>query len=74
MHVDRMTRCSTVGSAETVRRRLQEIARASGADDLILAAQVYDHGARLRSFEIAARNRGPHREVREQHESPRIYR
>jgi len=52
--VERMTRCSAVGSAETVRLGLQELVRATGADELILAAQIVDHGARLRSYEIAA--------------------
>ena len=28
--------------------------RTDGADELILASQIYDHGARLRSYEIAA--------------------
>jgi hypothetical protein len=49
-----MTGRSSVGSPETLRRRLAVIARETGADDLILATQAYDHAARLRSFEIAA--------------------
>ena len=58
IHVDRMTRCSAVGSPETVRQGLEAIARETGADELILAAQIYDPEARLRSFEIAAESRG----------------
>jgi luciferase family oxidoreductase group 1 len=54
MHVDRMTRYAAVGSAETVRARLEEIAAETGADELILASQIYDHGDRLRSYELAA--------------------
>jgi luciferase family oxidoreductase group 1 len=53
-HVERMARVSAVGSAETVRRVLREIVEATAADELILAAQIFDHGARLRSYEIAA--------------------
>jgi len=45
---------SVVGSAETVERGLQEIIDLTQADELILAAHIYDHKARLRSFEIAA--------------------
>ena len=30
---------------------------APGADELIVAAQIFDHAARLRSFEIAAEAR-----------------
>jgi alkanesulfonate monooxygenase SsuD/methylene tetrahydromethanopterin reductase-like flavin-dependent oxidoreductase (luciferase family) len=49
-----MTRCSAVGSPETVRRWLTQFAAETGTDELILAGQIYDHAARLRSFEIAA--------------------
>jgi luciferase family oxidoreductase group 1 len=53
-HVERMTRVSVVGSPETVRRGLEAVVAATGADELILTAQIYDHAARLHSFEIAA--------------------
>jgi luciferase family oxidoreductase group 1 len=46
--------CSVVGSLETVRRGLQELVEKTGADELIMAGQIFDHKARLRSFEIAA--------------------
>jgi len=45
---------SVVGSAETVRRGLQAFAERTGADELILAAQIFDHDARLRSYELIA--------------------
>ncbi|HXU60461.1 MAG TPA: LLM class flavin-dependent oxidoreductase [Polyangia bacterium] len=45
---------AAVGSRETVGQQLQELLDRTGADELILTAQIYDHGARLRSFEIAA--------------------
>ena len=48
------TRCSAVGSPETVRRRLGELLEETHADEIIATAQIYDHAARLRSFEIAA--------------------
>jgi alkanesulfonate monooxygenase SsuD/methylene tetrahydromethanopterin reductase-like flavin-dependent oxidoreductase (luciferase family) len=53
-HVERMTRCSAVGSPGSMRRQLAAIVRETDADELILATQAYDHAARLRSFEIAA--------------------
>jgi luciferase family oxidoreductase group 1 len=56
--VERMTRCSAVGDADAVRRWLEGFVEATGADELILAGQIYDHAARLRSFEIAASIRG----------------
>ena len=46
--------CSVVGSLETVRRGLQDFVEKTGADELIMAGQIFDHKARLRSFEIAA--------------------
>jgi luciferase family oxidoreductase group 1 len=53
-HVERMTRVSVVGSPETVRRGLENLVEATGADELILTGQTFDHRARLRSFEIVA--------------------
>jgi luciferase family oxidoreductase group 1 len=52
--IEQRTRCSAVGSPETVRRRLQELLEQTQADEIIATAQIYDHAARLRSFEIAA--------------------
>ncbi|MBS1866810.1 MAG: LLM class flavin-dependent oxidoreductase [Acidobacteria bacterium] len=45
---------SAVGSAETVERGLRKIIDMTRADELILAAHISDHKARMRSFEIAA--------------------
>jgi luciferase family oxidoreductase group 1 len=53
-HVERMTRYSAVGSAETVRRKLEEIVAETDPDELMLTGQISDHGARLHSFELAA--------------------
>ena len=52
--ISQRTRCSAVGSPETVRRRLAELFEETRADEIIATAQIYDHSARLRSFEIAA--------------------
>ena len=48
---------SVVGSAETVERGLRRIVEMTQADELILAAHIYDHTARLRSFEIGSKVR-----------------
>ena len=53
--VAQRTRCSAVGSPETVRRRIEELLEETNADEIIATAQIYDHTARLRSFEIAAK-------------------
>ena len=52
--IHQRTRCSATGSPETVRRRLQELLEQTQADEIIATAQIYDHAARLRSFEIGA--------------------
>lgn len=52
--IEQRTKYAAVGSAETVRKRLVEIAAATRADEIIATGQIYDHAARLRSFEIAA--------------------
>ena len=49
-----MLACSFVGSAETVRRGLEDFLAQTGADELIVASAIYDHGKRLRSYEILA--------------------
>jgi alkanesulfonate monooxygenase SsuD/methylene tetrahydromethanopterin reductase-like flavin-dependent oxidoreductase (luciferase family) len=43
-----------VGSPETVRRGLDAFIARTGADEIMITAQIFDHAARLRSFEIAA--------------------
>ncbi|MBP2299843.1 LLM class flavin-dependent oxidoreductase [Azospirillum picis] len=45
---------AAVGTPDQVAAKLSEIVRATQADELILAGQIYDHAARLRSFEIGA--------------------
>ena len=45
---------SIVGSAETVRRGLQALIEETGADELMIVSDVYEHKARLRSFEMIA--------------------
>ena len=44
-----------VGSPETVADRLRAFVQRTGADELIVASQIHDHGSRLRSYEIAAK-------------------
>ena len=52
--IDQVFAYAVKGSPRTVRRRLEEIIAETGADELMIAGQIYDHAARLRSFEIAA--------------------
>lgn len=53
-HIERMTRVSVVGHRDSVRQGLEAVVEATGADELMLTAQLGDHRARLRSFEILA--------------------
>ncbi|HET6337101.1 MAG TPA: LLM class flavin-dependent oxidoreductase [Polyangiales bacterium] len=46
--------CSVVGSPDTVRDGLKSFVERTGADELMVTAQIYDHGARLRSFELTS--------------------
>lgn len=46
--------CSAIGSPSVVRRRMAEFLEKTGADELMIASQIFDHRARLHSFEIAA--------------------
>ena len=55
MMVDRaLGSMAAVGTPDQVAAKLSEIVRATQADELILAGQIYDHAARLRSFQIGA--------------------
>jgi luciferase family oxidoreductase group 1 len=49
--------CTALGDRDTVRDALKSIIEQTGADELMLTAQIYDHKARLRSFEIGAQVR-----------------
>ncbi len=46
--------CAIVGSPETVRQGIDAFLARTGADELMVTAQVFDHAARVRSFEILA--------------------
>jgi alkanesulfonate monooxygenase SsuD/methylene tetrahydromethanopterin reductase-like flavin-dependent oxidoreductase (luciferase family) len=43
-----------VGSPATVKRGIEEFVARTEIDEMIVTAAIYDHGARLRSFEIVA--------------------
>ena len=47
--------CSATGSEATVKARLGALLNAFRPDELIVTGMIHDHGARLRSFEIAAK-------------------
>jgi luciferase family oxidoreductase group 1 len=45
---------SAVGSLETVRKTMRHWLDLTGANELVITGQIFDHQARLKSFEIAA--------------------
>jgi luciferase family oxidoreductase group 1 len=52
--IDEMLSYTVAGEPATVRRGLEAIVERTGADELMLASQIYDHDARLRSYELTA--------------------
>jgi luciferase family oxidoreductase group 1 len=53
-HASRMLKYSIVGSAQTVKRELERFVALTKADELMIVTSIYDHDARVRSFEIVA--------------------
>jgi luciferase family oxidoreductase group 1 len=52
--VDHALEHSMVGTPDAVRKGLQSFIETTKVDEVMLTGQIYDHQARLRSFEIAA--------------------
>jgi luciferase family oxidoreductase group 1 len=49
-----VTSISMIGSPETVHHGMRAFAQETGADELMIVSHIYDHAARVRSYEIAA--------------------
>ena len=54
----RMLARSIVGSPQTVRSGIDALLEETGADELIVVSDIYDHPTRLRSFELIAEAAG----------------
>ena len=54
VQASRMLACSVVGSPATVRAGMEDFAAQTGADELLVASAIFDHSARLRSYELLA--------------------
>jgi len=52
--LDSVLSCAAVGAPDTVRRDLLAFIERTGADELMITSQIFDHAARLRSYEITA--------------------
>jgi luciferase family oxidoreductase group 1 len=55
--LNQMLACRIVGSPEKVRQGLKAFVERTGTNEIIVTGQIYDHEARKRSFEIAAKAR-----------------
>jgi luciferase family oxidoreductase group 1 len=52
--LEQVLSCSAIGAPATVERQIQEFIARTGADELMITSQIYDHAARLRAYEITA--------------------
>ncbi len=53
-HVERMLRYTFVGSKDTVRAGLAKAIAETGADEIMATGMIFNHAARVRSYEILA--------------------
>jgi len=54
MGLDGALKCAVIGSPETVRAGVERFIERTEADELIVAGGIYEHAARLHSFEIVS--------------------
>ena len=54
MLLDDALACAIVGGPATIRQGLQDFVQQTGADELMVTANIFDHEKRLRSFSILA--------------------
>jgi luciferase family oxidoreductase group 1 len=52
--LDQVLSCSAIGSRDTVAKGLADFIARTGADELMITSQIFDHAARLHSYEIVA--------------------
>jgi luciferase family oxidoreductase group 1 len=55
--LDQVLSCAAIGSLETVRSELKSFIAKTGADELMITSQIFDHAARVHSYELAAEAR-----------------
>jgi luciferase family oxidoreductase group 1 len=54
LRTQHMLRFAVVGSPDTVRHGLDQFTAATGVDELMIVTGIYDHAARVRSYELLA--------------------
>ena len=55
--LDSVLSCAAIGSPATVREGIKAFVERTGADELMITSAMFDHAARLRSYEITAQVR-----------------
>jgi luciferase family oxidoreductase group 1 len=52
--LDSVLSCSAIGAPDTVRAKLDAFIERTGANELMITSQIFEHSARLRSYEITS--------------------
>lgn len=52
--VEQYRQLAVIGSPETVRKRLEAVAKQTDADEIMISTMIFDEAARLRSYELVA--------------------
>jgi luciferase family oxidoreductase group 1 len=52
--LDQILSCAAIGSRDTIKPILEKFIEHTQADELMIASQIFDHSARLRSYEITS--------------------
>ncbi|CAA9532204.1 MAG: Luciferase-like monooxygenase YhbW [uncultured Sphingomonas sp.] len=52
--LEQVLSCSAIGTPSTARKAVEAFAERTGADELMITAQIFDHQARLRSYSLLA--------------------
>jgi len=52
--LDEILSCAAIGTRDTVKSSLQAFIEQTGADELMITSMIFDHAARLRSYQITA--------------------
>ncbi|MCU6792071.1 LLM class flavin-dependent oxidoreductase [Paenibacillus sp. WQ 127069] len=53
-HIRKQLSYTITGNKATVQKKLQQVLQDTGADEIIVSAQIYEHEARLRSYQYLA--------------------
>jgi alkanesulfonate monooxygenase SsuD/methylene tetrahydromethanopterin reductase-like flavin-dependent oxidoreductase (luciferase family) len=52
--LDEVLSCSAIGARAKVKAQIEAFVERTGADELMITSQIFDHQARLRSYQVVA--------------------